>query len=115
MRAPTIAWFSPSARASSSPLIADALFLRRFARSFEAAMSAAVGSVCSRAVPDAFAFMNSDTVFSSIDSVATRLTRSGASVTRKRTSRTGLSAVKRTVFANLKTSFLLSRLLSRSK
>ena len=49
--------------------------------------------------------MNSDTVSSSIASDATRLTLSGASVTRKRTSRTGLSTVKSTVLANLKTSF----------
>ena len=85
------------------------------ARSLDAAISAAVGSVCSRGVAEALAFMNSFTVSSSIDSDATRLTLSGASVTRKRTSRTGLSTVKSTVLANLKISFLLSRLLSRSK
>ena len=115
MRAATIAWFSPSARASSSPAILDGLFFVRFARSLEALTSAAVGSVCSRGVADAFASRNSDTVFSSISGEATRLTWSGASATRKRTSRTGLPAVKSTVLANLNSACFSCRPLSESK
>ncbi len=91
------------------------LFLRCFARCFDALTSAAVGSVASRGVADPFAFMNSSTLLRIMSGDASRLMWSGASTTRKRTSRTGLLAVKRTVFANLKTSCVESSDLSRSK
>ena len=113
--AATIAWSSPCWRASSSPAMSDGSFSLRFARSRDASMSACVGSVSSRGWADAFAFMNSWTDSRSIDSDASRLMWSGASTTRKRTSRTGLETVKRTVFANLKISFVESSDLSRSK
>ena len=84
-------------------------------RSSERATSSSDGSSLARGTAEAFASRNSETVSSSCSSLATRLMLSGAEETRNWTSLTGLPAVKRTVFANLKTSFVESSDLSRSK